>query len=134
MLEELVQQLLVALVMVVVAAAGVFLRQLSVVVIAYLKQKMGVQNYETAQKVANTVVRALAQSPVYEQLGGPEKKELAMSWIQEQLGKMGVQMSHDEIDGMIEEAVQVMKSQLFPMPESPYPVVIPQGDDLPVGV
>jgi hypothetical protein len=104
------QSLLTAVVLAVVALLtyavkkGVSLGQM------YLEQKLGSATFGFIKDYVNTTVRFLEQTPIFQDLTGPEKKEKAVTevviWCQEH----SLPVDHDLIDKLIEEAVNVMNS------------------------
>lgn len=77
----------------------------------YVEAKVGTEEMLKLKSWATTVVRALAQSPVFEKLTGAEKKELAIIQMMQFAERMKIDLSYEQADRFIEEAVQVMKSE-----------------------
>lgn len=78
---------------------------------AWLKAKMGNEQYTFARDFVTSVVRSLEQQG-YLNLDGAGKKERAVVLVTQKLQEMGIPVSADVIDMMIEEAVQVMNAEL----------------------
>lgn len=85
-------------------------------IVVYLKRRLGVegvQKLETElvlkQELATLAVRFVEQ--VYRDLGGEEKYSQAALWLSSRLGEKGINISPDEIRGLIEAALRELKDQ-----------------------
>lgn len=111
-MEQYVNELLVALVLALVGVMTYLLKGLASVAIAYLNNKIGADKVQFAGSLVEVMVRAVQQSPEFSELDGAAKKEQVLARAQTLLAKYGINMSHDELDKLVEAAVQVMKSEL----------------------
>lgn len=109
------QELLVRIVeIVVLAIVGILAlgaRGLVTVGIKYLENKVGVENFSTAQSMVMTVVRAVEQSPEFSELLGSAKKEQVILRASQWLQEAGIVVSEEQLDKLIESAVQIMQSE-----------------------
>lgn len=110
-----------ALLTIIAALVGFGVRKFTI----YLNEKVGsekkaklFQDVETAKLVADTFVRALQQSPAWEDLAVEEKKALAIMWMRNEINRLGLNIDWDLADKMIEEAVQKMKAEIGPVLEA----------------
>ena len=85
--------------------------------IAWLKKRIGTEKMEalvrelaTKRELARVAVLFVQQA--YKDLGGPEKYEKAAEWLSDTAQKMGIQLSEDEIKGLIEAALKELKAEL----------------------
>jgi hypothetical protein len=108
----LLQRLIEAVVLAIVSLLAFVLRQVAVIGIAYLQQRLGVEQLAELKEIAQTVVRTLAQSPIFEALDPARKKEMAVVDIVTYCENHGLPVDHGLIDRLIEEAVQIMKAEL----------------------
>lgn len=115
--KELLKTLIEALILVLIPVFGLLLRGLIQAAVSYMDTKIGTEKLAALKGIAATAVRALAQSPVYELLDGAKKKEQAILMIQRLAASYGLQVTYEEIDSLIEEAVQRMKSELGAIPK-----------------
>src|SRR5690554_2345370 len=65
---------------------------------------------EAKEALAIMAVRATEQ--IYYDIKGPAKLEKAMSWMIEQCGKAGLSFTKNEIQGLIEYALRLIKDEL----------------------
>lgn len=86
------------------------------VVINLLFNKLGTekinkyrQELDAKQELALLAVRVAEQ--IYYDLKGPAKLEKAMSWMVEQCGKAGLNYTENEIRGLIEAALRMIKDE-----------------------
>ena len=98
---------------IVVVIAGIVAREL----FPYLKQKqleftarLRKTQWAFAADIVDAVVRAVEQT-VSEELHGPEKKDLAVRYIRRLLEQNGVYVTAEQLDALIEAAVQAMNQQ-----------------------
>lgn len=110
MTEKLVYEVLFALV---VAIAGIVAKTL----IPYLKQKeaealakLRQTQWAWAADIIEAVVRAVEQT-VSEEIHGEDKKAIAVRYITDIFRQNGIELSHEQIDKLIEAAVQAMNQQ-----------------------
>lgn len=110
MTEKLVYEVLFALV---VAIAGIVAKTL----IPYLKQKeaealakLRQTQWAWAVDIIEAVVRAVEQT-VSEEIRGEDKKAIAVRYITDIFRQNGIELSHEQIDKLIEAAVQAMNQQ-----------------------
>ena len=110
MTEKLVYEVLFA---VVVAIAGIVAKTL----IPYLKQKeaealakLRQTQWGFAADIIEAVVRAVEQT-VSEEIHGEDKKAIAVRYITDIFRQNGIDLSHEQIDKLIEAAVQAMNQQ-----------------------
>ena len=111
------QNLLSALVLAVVTILVFTAKQGITLGMKYLEAKMGLQNTLMLKDFVSTIVRFLEQSPVFKELTGADKKERAISEIITWAEARGIPVDRTYIDKLIEEAVQVMKTEkidIFP--------------------
>lgn len=111
------QNLLSALVLAVVTILVFTAKQGISLGMKYLEAKMGLQNTLMLKDFVSTIVRFLEQSPVFKELTGADKKERAISEIITWAETRGIPVDRTYIDKLIEEAVQVMKTEkidIFP--------------------
>ena len=109
-MEKLVYEVLFALV---VAIAGIVAKTL----IPYLKQKeaealakLRQTQWAWAADIIEAVVRAVEQT-VSEEIHGEDKKAIAVRYITDIFRQNGIELSHEQIDKLIEAAVQAMNQQ-----------------------
>jgi hypothetical protein len=100
-----------ALLVVLITVGAVLIRQGGVVVITWLKAKLGETNYNVIKGLASTIVRFLQQSPAFEALEPEKKKEMAITYLTQKCAELHLPFTHDDIDKIAEEAVQIMKSE-----------------------
>ena len=105
------QNLLSALVLAVVTILVFTAKQGIALGMKYLEAKMGLQNTVMLKDFVSTIVRFLEQSPVFKELTGADKKERAISEIITWAEARGIPIDRAYIDKLIEEAVQVMKTE-----------------------
>ena len=124
---ELIQNLLFALITAIVGVIAWGLRQVISIGLLYLQKKIGFTNYELLLKNASTIVRALAQSPATELWDGEQKKQYAMNKLIQFAKGMNIDVSAEDADKLIEEAVQIMKAEIGE-------IDLLDSLDLPIGV
>ena len=107
MMDKLVFNIVLALV---VAVAGIIAKSL----IPYLKAKkeealakLRSTKWYFVADIVDAVVRAVEQT-VSEEIHGEDKKSLAIKYIQELLAQNGIAISAEQLDALIEAAVQAM--------------------------
>jgi len=110
--QALLQNLLFALITAIVGALAWGLRQLISIGLMYLQKKIGSTNYDLLVKNATTLVRALEQSPATELWNGEQKKQFAINKMIEFTDLMKIDVALGDIDRLVEEAVQIMKSEM----------------------
>ncbi len=109
--QTLVTNLLFALITAIVGLLAYAGKQLITIGLLYLQKKIGVSEYDLLLKNASTVVRFLSQSPATELWDGAQKKQYAINTILNFAEKMKINVNYDTVDQLIEEAVQVMKTE-----------------------
>jgi LL-H family phage holin len=109
MAEKLVFNILMAIV---VALAGIIAKEL----LPYLKRKqeeltarLRKTQWAFAADIVDAVVRAVEQT-VSEELHGAGKKDLAVRYIRELLKQNGIYVTAEQLDALIEAAVQAMNA------------------------
>lgn len=107
--ERLVFNILMALV---VAIAGIVAKEL----LPYLKQKqleftarLRKTQWAFAADIVDAVVRAVEQT-VSDEVHGPGKKDIAVRYIQELLRQNDINVTTEQLDALIEAAVQAMNA------------------------
>ena len=80
----------------------------------YVKDKLGTENliklkaeFEAKKIFAMVAVQFVEQ--VYNQLDGPQKYEKAAEWLTARLNEKGMNFTQEEIRGLIESALRIMK-------------------------
>ena len=124
MTSNLLFNILMALI---VAVAGIVAREL----LPYIKQKreeaeakLRNTKWAWAVDIINAVVRAVEQT-VSEEIHGEEKKQIAIEYIEQLLKQNGIELSAEQIDALIEAAVQTMnENRIFIGPAIEDPVEI----------
>lgn len=109
--QELLVRIIEIVVLALVGILAVGAKGLVSVGVKYLESKIGSDQFESAKSIISTVVRAIEQSPQYEDLLGSEKKEQVILRASQWLRDSGLNVSDELLDQLIEEAVQVMKSE-----------------------
>ena len=89
---------------------------------AWADAQMGVKNFDFLKQVAATVVRAIEQSPAFQDFDPAKKKEAAILQLVELAEKYGIPVEPETIDKLIEEAVQRMNSDLGDLSIEPLPL------------
>jgi len=86
--------------------------------IAYLKKKMDTATYdkiktqlETKSGLAWTAVTFVEQ--VYKELSGEEKYAKAAEWLATETKSIGINLTTDQIKGLIESAVKLMNDSIM---------------------
>lgn len=109
-MEKLVYEVLFALV---VAIAGIVAKNL----IPYLKQKeaealakLRQTQFSWLADIVELIVRSVEQT-VSEEIHGQEKKDIAIKYIEEICKQVDLTFSYEQIDRMIEAAVNAMNQQ-----------------------
>jgi len=84
--------------------------------VAWLRKRLGVEGMKrieaelaTKQELAALAVRFAEQ--VYKDLHGEEKYEKAADWLANQAEKLGLDVTPDEIKGLIEAALRAFKDE-----------------------
>ena len=110
MMDKLIFEVLMALI---VAIAGIIAKSL----IPYLKQKeeetlikLRQTEFAWTADIVESVVRAVEQT-VSEEIHGKDKKDIAVKYINEILNQNGIAISADQVDKLIEAAVNAMNQQ-----------------------
>lgn len=115
-MNNLIFNVLMALI---VAIAGIIARQL----MPFLKAKkdealtkLRQTQWSWAADIIDAVVRAVEQT-VSEEIHGQDKKLLAVQYIAKYLQQAGIELSMDQIDSLIEAAVQQMNADTVQLAE-----------------
>ena len=111
-MEPYFQQLLLALLLMLVSVLGYGLKKGLDLLASYATVKIGVENTNLIKSFAQTVVRSLEQNGTFSGLLGADKKELAIVSITQYADEHGIPVDRQFIDKIIEEAVQIMKNEL----------------------
>ena len=107
MMQNLIFNVLMALV---VAIAGIVATQVIPFVKAKKEEalaKIRQTKWAFAADIIDAVVRAVEQT-VSDEIHGEGKKELAIKYIQELLAQNGIEVTAEQLDALIEAAVQAM--------------------------
>ena len=115
-MNNLIFNVLMALI---VAIAGIIARQL----MPFLRTKkdealtkLRQTQWSWAADIIDAVVRAVEQT-VSEEIHGQDKKLLAVQYIAKYLQQAGIELSMDQIDSLIEAAVQQMNAETVQLAE-----------------
>ena len=110
MMDKIIFEVLMALI---VAIGGIIAKSL----IPYLKQKeeealikLRQTEFAWCADIVEAVVRAVEQT-VSEEIHGKDKKDIAVKYINEILNQNGIAISADQVDKLIEAAVNAMNQQ-----------------------
>lgn len=94
----------------------VLLPVLAVMLVEYIRRRLGLEKMqrikkelETKQELAGLAVRLVAQS--YNDLQGEEKYNQAAEWLVTQAKQRGINITLDEVKGLIEAAVRAFKDE-----------------------
>ncbi len=112
---ELIQKLIEIVALVIISILGYGMKKLVTMGEAYLDAKLGTSKVDLLKGFALTVVRALEQSPVYQNWDGAQKKENALVALASFAQKNDIPVDDAFLDHVLEEAVNVMKSQQTPL-------------------
>lgn len=107
MMQNLIFNVLMALV---VAIAGIVAKQVIPFVKAKKEEalaKIRQTKWAFAADIIDAVVRAVEQT-VSDEIHGDGKKEIAIKYIQELLAQNGIEVTAEQLDALIEAAVQAM--------------------------
>lgn len=107
MMQNLIFNVLMALV---VAIAGIVAKQVIPFVKAKKEEalsKIRQTKWAFTADIIDAVVRAVEQT-VSDEIHGEGKKELAIKYIQELLAQNGIEVTAEQLDALIEAAVQAM--------------------------
>lgn len=107
MMQNLIFNVLMALV---VAIAGIVAKQVIPFVKAKKEEalaKIRHTKWAFAADIIDAVVRAVEQT-VSDEIHGDGKKEIAIKYIQELLAQNGIEVTAEQLDALIEAAVQAM--------------------------
>lgn len=92
----------------------VLLPVLAAATVELIRRKLGVEKIqriqkelETKQELAGLAVRLVEQS--YKELKGPAKYNQAANWLVTQARQRGINISDDEVKGLIEAAIRIAK-------------------------
>jgi len=116
MTSPLLFSLLVVLAVGLTAALAVALKNVSKNINIFLEAKIGNENFTWLKNTVETVVKMLMQSPIYRDIAGPEKKQMAIAKIREYLSLAGIDATLQQIDDLIEACLaEYKKAQIAPM-------------------
>ena len=110
--QQLLSNILLAVVTLVIGLLGYALRELIALGIAWLKTKISAERYEELLVQAGTVVSFLQQSPAWEETSKAELKSFALAKLQQWAIEHGYEFDWSAIDQAIEREVQIMKVEL----------------------
>lgn len=110
--EDLIVQVVYVAGLVIVSVLAYYVKKGIDVATEYLNARIGSDRIIALKDYVSTVVRSIEQSPVFSQWGGEEKKEYAIGVVRTYAERNGLDISYEKVDMFIEEAVQIMKSQL----------------------
>lgn len=110
--SDLMAQFIQAAILAAVLVATVTLRQVASRAMDYLQQKMGREKFDEMVAFADMAVRNLEQSGLFKGLDGTQKKQNAIMHIKRRLDEIGLDMSEQDIDALIEASVHVVKTEL----------------------
>jgi hypothetical protein len=105
------QNLLYAVVTAAIGLIAFVARGLINIGIEYLKVKVGNEKFAALSMFAQTVVRFLEQSNVFEALDGSKKKELAIVAITKYAEEHNLPIDRELIDKIIEASVRIVKKE-----------------------
>lgn len=111
-LETAMNNVLSAVLILLATAAAVAIRQGAVWIERYARERIGNDRYSMVKEMALTVVRSLEQTGIWRQLDAKGKKEHALLYLQFYAEQLGMNIDIDELDHMIEAAVNVMNAEL----------------------
>lgn len=111
-MTEIFQQLILAVALAIVSLVFWALRELVSVGITYLRAKLGQSNYEMLRSYAGVAVRAIEQSPIYQDFTGDKKKELVKVAVLQYAEAHKLPIDEALFDKFIEAAVQEMNGQM----------------------
>jgi hypothetical protein len=111
-LSSAIQQIVTALVMACVLVTTTAVGLLAKKGLAYLQVKLGSSQLDSLKGIAQLVVRSLEQNPVFKDLDPATKKEKAVLAISTWCEKNKVPVTYEFVDSLIEEAVQLMNSEI----------------------
>lgn len=108
-MDELIIKLLYDILIILATIVAGFLVEL-------IRQRIGVegmkkieQELTAKQELAMLAVRFVQQA--YRDLGGPEKYNKAAEWLVDMAAKQGLNLSADEVKGLIEAALRAFKDE-----------------------
>lgn len=110
-MEDYLQYLLYALIIVLLVAAGWGGKALLKIAETFLKNKIGAQNFEMLKNFATIAVRAIEQSPEFKELVGQDKKSIAITMIFDFAQSNNLPVSIDLVECLVEAAVQIMNGE-----------------------
>ena len=114
MLDLLVQNLIQALTLVLAGILATAVAAAARIAIKFLKSKLTAEQYGFLKEGATTVVRYIEQTSAWNSLlaDGAAKKEAALLQLTAWAEGHGVPLTYDLADRIIEEAVNIMNSEL----------------------
>jgi hypothetical protein len=111
-MDQYVQPLISALILCVVGVLSYSSKKAVDIGITYMQSKLGASQMQLFRDMASTVVRNLQQNPAFKDLEGSLKKERAIVEMTDYAGKIGLPVDTSFVGKVIEEAVQIMNSEL----------------------
>lgn len=109
---KLVTDLLSAVLLALVGILAYTARQFVGLGILYLRSKIGDSQFDQVMKQAETTVRYLEQSPVFENLEGAKKFELLKIDLLKFCEGKGIPLADADLDKIGEAAVRVVKKEI----------------------
>jgi len=109
---EIVNQIILAVLTGVISVFFLGVSGLVKMGLKYLETKWGSEKFAHAKEIAATIVRSLEQTHAYSNLSGAKKKEIAILQVQEWAKAAKIDLSYEDTDRLIEEAVQIMNNEL----------------------
>jgi hypothetical protein len=109
---EIFQQLILAVALAIVSLLCFAMRELITLGIAYLRAKLGQTQYDRVRAFADTIVKAVEQSPIYQDFTGDKKKELARVAVVQFAKEHNLPIDEALFDKFIEAAVKEMNGQI----------------------
>ena len=111
-MDQYIQPLISALIVCLVGVISYTLKKGADAGIAYVTAKLSATNVQLFRDMASTVVRSMEQNPAFKDLEGSLKKERSIIALTDYAKQIGLPVDAPFVDKMIEEAVQIMNSEL----------------------
>jgi hypothetical protein len=109
---DILQQLILAVALAIVSLVFWALRELVSLGITYLKSKIGQSQYERVMDFASMAVKAIEQTPIYQDFTGEKKKELARVAVVQFAQEHHLPIDEALFDKFIEASVKEMNAQM----------------------
>lgn len=110
--SELVTELISVVALILVSVITYLLKKGVDYLMVYLEVKIGVEKVEMLKAQVETVVSFVEQNPAFSEWGGAQKKEYVLGSLQTFVEKYGLEISYEQLDRLLERAVQVMNTQI----------------------